>query len=189
MEITNIKKDTGLKTRTSKLAMIAGTAIIASTLFAGTALASGDPNSNLNETQPLKNQFMLSLKNGSGEPINITGSSPEILKEQIKSLIESGKITSLQADKLQAFGNQVTNSGEFSQDKRFILKNSDKTQADGKQMMIVIKNGSGEPISISGSSPEMIKSKVQDLLKAGELTQQMADKIINSLTELPSNDI
>lgn len=94
MEFTNIKEETSKKKRTTKFAILAGTALIASTLFAGTVLASSDPVNDSSDKQPTK-QVMLSIKNGSGDPINISGSSPEMVKSKVEALVAGELIRSL----------------------------------------------------------------------------------------------
>lgn len=174
MELTNIKEETGKKKRTSKFAMLAGAALIASTLFAGTALASTNPVNDSSDKQPAKKQLMLSIKNGSGDPIDISGSSPEMIKAQVDSLVEAGKLSKEEADKILSSDNPAMNLSD--------------SKPAGNQMMLVIKDDSGDQIKLSGTSPEMIKSQVQALLAEGKISQQTADKILNGLPNLPSKE-
>lgn len=154
----------------SKLLMITGTTIIASTLLAGTALASSNPSNNTSSNKPVQKSISLMVKDGSGTPVTFSASTPEMLKTQVDSLLKSGKITQQMADKIL--------SSNPADGKRL---------ADNKKSLsIVIKNGSGDPISLSASSPETLKAQVESSLKSGKITQQMANKILNSLTMIQS---
>ncbi|TGE35536.1 hypothetical protein E4K67_24785 [Desulfosporosinus fructosivorans] len=237
MEFTNTKEETSKKKRTTKFAMLIGTALIASTLFASTALASSNPVNDSSDKQPAKKQLMLSIKNGSGDPIDISGSSPEMIKAQVDSLVQAGKLSKEEADKILSFDGQSKNFSDTipaGDQRKLVIKNESgdqikivgtspemlkskvealveagklsREEADkilssdnpainlsdskpaGNQMMLVFKNESGEPIKLSGSSPEMIKSQVQALLEEGKISQQTADKVLNGLPNLPSKE-
>lgn len=155
----------------NKLLIMTGTAILSSALFASTVLASTNPVVNTKDSNPTGPQKSIELRmeNGTGAPINLSVSSPEMLKDQVDSLLKSGKITQQQADKILASSNSLPEL------------DGKKLAENKKSLSFMIKSESGDPISLSASSAEALKTQVDSLLSSGKITQQMADKILNSL--------
>lgn len=158
----------------NKLLLITGTAILSGTLFASTALAStGMVNAKItgNSNGPQK-MMTLQLKNGTDSPIKLTAASPEEMKAQINSLLESGKISQQMADKIMTGSKSIT---PFQ---------GNKLSGGKKLISLMLKNGSGDPTTLSASSAADVKTQVESLLSSGKITQQQADKILNSLNKL-----
>lgn len=159
----------------NKLLLITGTAILSGTLFASTALASTGPVTTKTAGNPNGPQKMitLALKNGTASPVKLTAASPEGLTVQVKSLLDSGKISQQLADKIMTASKSTTPSKGI------------KTSGGQKSISLMLKNGSGDPVSLSASSAADLKTQVDSLLSSGKITQQQADKILSSLNKLP----